>query len=170
MTTSATGERGGFTLIEILLALALIALLATIFIGGSSALIADQALSPDEQFWKACARARKEALDERKSVILSFDSKNRAFLLNDGDQQNELPLTGPDDLVVDFHPVQSDSSSSVLSGGTLVETEPLTSVTFYDDGTCTPFRVQIRSKGGAHMLSIDPWTCAPVLSKSDATP
>jgi prepilin-type N-terminal cleavage/methylation domain-containing protein len=169
MTTSATGDRGGFTLIEILLALALIALLATIFVGGSSALIADKTLSPDEQFWKACARARKEALDERKSVLLTFDTKARAFVLNDGSQQRQMPLTGPDDLTVDFHPVQSDSSSLVLIGGTVVETEPLAAVTFYDDGTCTPFRAQIRSKGAAHVLSIDPWTCAPVLTKADAT-
>jgi hypothetical protein len=44
------------------------------------------------------------------------------------------------------------------------------SVTFYDDGTCTPFRVQLRTNAGAHMLTIDPWTCAPVLTKSDAIP
>ncbi|MFZ1056073.1 MAG: hypothetical protein WAN79_10410, partial [Opitutaceae bacterium] len=64
----------------------------------------------------------------------------------------------------------SNSSSSILIGGIVVETEPLTSVTFYDDGTCTPFRAQIRTNGGAHLLSIDPWTCAPILAKTDATP
>jgi general secretion pathway protein H len=57
----------------------------------------------------------------------------------------------------------------VLIGGTVVETEPLAAVTFYNDGTCTPFRVQLRANGAAHILSIDPWTCAPVLSKSDAS-
>jgi general secretion pathway protein H len=169
MTTSATGEPGGFTLIEILLVLALIALLGTIFIGGSSALLADKAPSPDAQFWKACSEARGEALEEGKSVVFSFDGKTRSFMLNDGQATKELPLTGADETTIDFHPVQSDSSSSVLIGGTLVETEALASVTFYNDGTCTPFRAQVRSKAGAHMLSIDPWTCAPVLAKTDAT-
>ncbi len=170
MTTSATGERGGFTLVEILLVVALIALLATIFIGGSSALLSDKAPSPDAQFWKACSEARAEALDENRSVLMSFDGKARGFVLDDGAAKRELPLAGPDDLTVDFHPANSDTASSILVGGTLVETEALASVTFYDDGTCTPFRAQMRSKAGAHMLSIDPWTCAPELAKSDATP
>jgi prepilin-type N-terminal cleavage/methylation domain-containing protein len=168
MTTSETGEPGGFTLIEILLVLALIALLSTIFIGGSSALLADKGLSPDEQFWKACSEARKEALEDRRSVVLSVDPKTRAFVLNNGSEPKTLPIKGPEDLVIDFHPIASDSSSSVLSGGTLLESQALAAVTFYNDGTCTPFRAQIRSNAGAHMLSIDPWTCAPVLTKTDA--
>jgi len=170
MTTSATGERGGFTLIEILLALALIALLGTIFVSGTSSLLADRATSPDEQFWKACAQARKQALEEQHNVLLSFDPRARAFVISGGAQPKTLPIPGPDDLAIDFHPAQSDSSSSILIGGTLVETQPLAAATFYDDGTCTPFRVQIRTGAGAHMLSIDPWTCAPVLNKTDAAP
>jgi prepilin-type N-terminal cleavage/methylation domain-containing protein len=169
MTTSETGEPGGFTLIEILLALALVGLLSWIFIGGSTALLADQGKSPDEQFWAACAAARKQALEERQTVLLSYDLKARGFVLNDGSQKRTLPLKGPDDLVIDLHPVQSDSSSSTLIGGTLVETQPLAAASFYDDGTCTDFRAQVRTSGGAHMLSVDPWTCAPILTKSDAT-
>jgi general secretion pathway protein H len=167
MTTSETGDRGGFTLIEILLVVALIGLISWILIGGSTALMTDKE-SPDEQFWKATAAARKEALEEGRSVVLTYEGKIRGFVLNDGTQKKTIAVTGPDDLVIDFHPVQSDSSSTSLIGGTLVETEPLASATFYDDGTCTPFRAQLRSSGGAHVLSVDPWTCAPVLSKYDA--
>lgn len=170
MTTSATGEPGGFTLLEILLALALIALLGTIFVGGSSALLADKVSTPDEQFWKACAAARKEALENGRSVIMTYDSKGRGFALSDGTQRTEVPVSGPDDLFIDFHPSQTDSGSMVLVGGTLVETQPLAFVTFYEDGTCTPFRAQVRTNAGAHILSVDPWTCAPLLSKADATP
>lgn len=169
MTTSATGERG-FTLVEILLVLALIALFGWIFIGGSSAMMTDRSLSPDDQFWKACAAARKEALEEQHTVLLSFDAKAKGFVLNDGSSQAALAVAGPDDLVVDFHPAQSDSASLVLVGGTLVETQPILSVSFYSDGTCTPFRAQVRTNGAAHILSVDPWTCAPVLTKADATP
>jgi general secretion pathway protein H len=169
MTTSETGEPGGFTLIEILLALALVGLLGWIFIGGSAALLADQGLSPDDQFWKACGAARKEALNEQRVVLLTFDQKAPGFVLNDGTQKTVMPLAGSADAVIDFHPVQSDSSSSVLIGGTLVETQPLAAASFYSDGTCTAFRAQVRTKAGAHMLSVDPWTCAPVITKPDAT-
>jgi prepilin-type N-terminal cleavage/methylation domain-containing protein len=167
MTTSETGDRGGFTLIEILLVVALIGLISWILVGGSTALMTDKA-SPDDQFWKATAAARKEALEEGKSVVMTYEGKTKAFVLSDGSQTKTLPVTGADDLVIDFHPVKSDSSSMTLIGGTVVETEPLAAVTFYNDGTCTAFRVQLRSGGAAHILSVDPWTCAAVLSKSDA--
>ncbi len=170
--TSETGEPGGFTLIEVLLAIALVALLSWIFVGASAALLSDKGLSLDEQFWAACAAARKEALEERRSVLLTVETKDpkaRGYTLNDGAAKRSLPISGPEDLMIDFHPVQSDASSSSLIGGTLVETQPLAAATFYNDGTCTPFRAQVRTLGGAHILSVDPWTCAPVLSKSDAT-
>ena len=170
MTTSATGDRAGFTLLEILLVIALIALMGTIFIGGSQAMLTGKAMSLDDQFWRATSQARKTALEDRQSVIMAYDPKTRAFVLADALRKESLPVTGPDDLVIDFHPAQVQSGSEVLVGGTLVETQPMSSVTFYNDGTCTAFRVQIRADNAAHLLSIDPWTCAPVITRSDARP
>ncbi|HEY4990369.1 MAG TPA: prepilin-type N-terminal cleavage/methylation domain-containing protein [Opitutaceae bacterium] len=169
MTTSETGDPRGFTLVEILLAIALIGLLSWIFVGESTALLADKGSTPDEQFWKACGAARKEALEDQHAVLLSYDAKARGFVISDGDKSQTIPVSGPDDLLIDFHPVLSDSSSTVLIGGTLVETEPLAAATFYSDGTCTAFRAQVRANGAAHVLAIDPWTCAPILTKPDAT-
>jgi general secretion pathway protein H len=168
MTTSETGEAAGFTLLEILLALALIALLGTIFVGGSQAMLGGKSKTLDEQFWSICTRARKEALEDQKSVILSYDQKTRAYVLAEEAARVSVPVAGPDDMMIDFHPAQASSGAQTLVGGTLVETEAIPSVTFYNDGTCTPFRVQIRANNGAHILSIDPWTCAQVLHPSDA--
>jgi len=170
MTTSATGEAKAFTLIEILLALALVALLGTIFISGTNSLLAERAASPDEQFWSACAQARKQALEEQRTVVMSFDARSRSFVLADGAGQRALPVSGPEDLVIDFHSGQPGSGPSTLIGGVLVEAAPLAAVDFYGDGTCTPFRAQLRTGGGAHMLAVDPWTCAPVLTPTDAAP
>jgi prepilin-type N-terminal cleavage/methylation domain-containing protein len=169
MARSETGERGGFTLIEVLLALALVGLLSWIFVGGSTAILANKNASPDDQFWKAVAQARKQALVEQRSIVLTYDEKAKSFVMSDGANQHSVPVAGPDDLVIDFHPVQTDSSSSTLIGGTLIDSEVLNSATFYSDGTCTPFSVQFRVGGAAHLLTLDPWTCAQVIVKPDAS-
>jgi prepilin-type N-terminal cleavage/methylation domain-containing protein len=170
MTTSETGDSAGFTLLEVLLVLALIGLMGTIFIGGSQALLTDKGKSLDEQFWQVCAQARKMALEDRQNVLLSYDPKVKGFLLADAETRTGVPVTGPDDTMVDFHPAQAESGSQVLVAGTLVETNAMGYVTFYNDGTCTPFRVQIRANNDAHLLAVDPWTCAPILSQGDARP
>ena len=164
--TSATGDTRAFTLLEILLALALIALLATVFIGGSSALIADKPLSPDDVFWKVAQQARKTALSGTHDVTVSFDAKAGALSVDDTVTPQSVPLNGPPDLAVDFLSTQKDASLSLV-GGVAIQTATLPFVTFYTDGTCSPFKVQFRSKAGAHVLAIDPWTCAPVLVPPD---
>jgi len=158
--------RAGFTLLEILLTLALIALLAAALIGGSSALIAERAPSANDVFWTAVRAARKSALNTRQEIGLRFDEKTKAFVLSADDPAlgRTFPIPGaPADLAVDFLAAQR-TGGSILLGGTVVETEPLTGgVTFFSDGTCSAFRLQIRLNGGASIIAIDPWTCAPVI-------
>ncbi|MEO5961508.1 MAG: hypothetical protein ABIZ49_08460, partial [Opitutaceae bacterium] len=49
--------------------------------------------------------------------------------------------------------------------GVVVETQRSKfNVTFYPDGTCTPFRLQIARANGVEIIAIDPWTCAPILN------
>jgi general secretion pathway protein H len=166
MTTSATGDRRAFTLLEILLALALIALLATLFIGGSAALVADKPLTPDDVFWKVSQLARKAALTGTNDVVVTFDKKAIAFVIDDTVSPVTVPIANQPDIAVDFISTQK-SQSEILLAGVAVETQTLPYVTFYTDGTCSPFKVQFRNKAGAHVLAIDPWTCAPVLPAQD---
>lgn len=71
-------------------------------------------------------------------------------------------------VVCDFLTTQK-GNSTILVGGALMETATLASVTFYGDGTCTPFRAQLRAGGSEPLvLDIDPWTCAQVLVKEEA--
>ena len=157
----------GFTLLEMLLALALIALLAGALIGGSSALLADKPVSVDDVFWNTVQAARKSALNTQQDMALRYDEKTKSFQLTapDGSAVGAFPLTNPpSDLAVEFLSMQR-TGGLILLGGSIVETEPLTGgVTFYADGTCTAFRLQIRANGGAHILAIDPWTCSPVIT------
>jgi len=164
---------GGFTLLEMLLTLALIALLAGALIGGSSALLAEKPPSADDVFWSTVRAARKAALNTERDLNLRYDEKTKAFQLTspDGNVQS-FPIfsSGPAaDLIVEFLAAQK-TGGSILLGGTVVETEPLSGgVAFYADGTCSPFRLQIRVNGGAHIIAIDPWTCSPVLPPPKTT-
>lgn len=161
----------GFTILELLLALAIIALIGTVLIGGSAQLLNNRPVSADEVFWKAVQEGRKEALKTGLTVRLTFADdrdKGRQFILTDdnGTQAFTVPAANGDDLAVSFLVAQK-GGNAVLSGGMLIETQIVPSVVFYSDGTCTAFRAQFQRNGGVHLLSIDPWTCAPVLTPPD---
>lgn len=161
----------GFTLLEILLALAIIALLASVLIGGSATLLNDRSVTPTEVFWKTVQECRKTALKTGQDVRLSFEPKEKKFILSDAagidSATQEFPIPPPnDDLSFTFLTTQK-GASMILLGGVAVETQTVTYVTFYSDGTCSPFRGQIQRNGGVTALGIDPWTCAAVLTPAD---
>jgi prepilin-type N-terminal cleavage/methylation domain-containing protein len=159
----------GFTLLEILLAIALMALLAGVLVTGGANLLSEKPATPEAVFWKAVQQSRTAALTVEREVRLSFDAKTMAFVFDDGAAAQSLPVPLVRELTVDFLSSQP-GQSSILVGGELVDTQTLPAVTFYPDGTCTAFRLQIRAGGAAHVLNIDPWTCAPVLPRTEATP
>jgi prepilin-type N-terminal cleavage/methylation domain-containing protein len=161
----------GFTLLEILLVMLIIALLGTVIIGASSALLKNRAVTPSEVFWSAVQEARKTALKGGKDVRFTFDAKEKKFVLSDATNADapgkDFPIPGAgDDLILTFLTTQK-GASSILIGGVLVETQKIDAVTFYSDGTCTPFRLQIQKSGDATVLGVDPWTCAAVLPPGD---
>ena len=173
-----------FTLLEVLLSIAIIALLATVLVGGSARLLNEQPASPHDVFWRAVREARKTALKTEHEIRLKFDKDKRQFLLIDGFAPATLALDGftreetslkqfsipsvTGDLMVDFLPAGTKGGGNViLVGGVLIESQPIPFVTFYSDGTCTAFRAQFVREGSASTLAIDPWTCAPVLTVND---
>ena len=180
--------RAAFTLLEILISLALIALLIAATISVSPR--GDSALTTDEVFWKALTEARKQALTTQQDIRLGFDPKAKAFVIgaNLGAQTDAnasppagtgadkevssvgatetFPVQFADKLTVDFLPA-TKSNSSMLLAGEVIETNAKPYVTLYSDGTCTPFRVQFHSSGAARIIAIDPWACAEVLEEKN---
>ena len=162
-------NRRAFTLLEILLAIALMGLIAAVLVTGGANLLSDKPATPEAVFWAAVQQSRKTALTAEHEVRLAYDAKTQAFLVDDGATKQPLPVPPTKDLTVDFLAAQA-GQSSVLIGGELVDTKTIPAVSFYPDGTCSPFRVQFRAGGAAKVLSIDPWTCAPVLAKGETAP
>lgn len=162
------GAARGFTLLEILLALAVIGLLAAALTTVSWHLLGDNAKTPEDTFWDASREARKIALKNERETHLSYDEKGKQFAVTDGTTSKTFPLPPIRGLTVDFL-AAAQGRSSVLIGGQLVDTRTIPSVSFYSDGTCQPFRVQFRSGGPAHVIAIDPWTCAEVMKADENT-
>lgn len=161
----------GFTLLEILLALAIIALLASVLVGGSAALLNDRTATPTEVFWKTVQACRKTALKTGQDVRLGFEPKEKKIhsLRRFRDRRHHPRVSDPPTqrrprLHVSHH---AKGASMILLGGVAVETQTVSFVTFYSDGTCSPFRGQIQKNGAVTTLGIDPWTCAAVLTPAD---
>lgn len=173
----------GFTLLEVLLSLAIIALLGGVLIGGAAHLLNEQPVTSEDVFWRAVQESRKAALKSQHDIRLKFDSRNKEFVLIDGLAPSVLAADGftreetpikvfpvhPNfaaDLTVEFlAPVKG--GNMILVGGVLIEGQSIPYVTFYSDGTCSAFRAQFMRAGSANVLSVDPWTCAAMLPAVD---
>ncbi len=173
----------GFTLLEVLLSIAIIALVASVLVGGAAHMISDQPVTSHEVFWKAVREARKAALKAEHDIRLKFDRDKKQFYLIDGLAPSTADETGTPqevriktfpttasragELTVEFLGPSAKGAHTILLGGLLLESKSISYVTFYSDGTCMPFRAQFARGGSSSILSIDPWTCAPILPPPD---
>jgi type II secretion system protein H len=157
-------RRHGFTLVEVLLVLAIMALFATLFIPGVNAILREMdARGPEQIVSETILTARGAALESGRTVALRYDADGRRFLT---DEKTDLP--GPLPATVKLELLPPETGATVLLGGQLVETDALHRIRFFPDGTCDPFRVRLQQ--GAEpprLLLADPWTCAlsPVAPK-----
>lgn len=173
----------GFTLLEVLLSLAIIALLGGVLIAGGAHLLTERPTTPHEVFWQAVQEARKAALKSGHDVRMKYDREKRLFILLDGLAPTRLAADGftREEMPLKIFPVMAGQESeleisflsaakggqTILLGGLLVESQPLGFVTFYSDGTCSPFRAQFMRNAAVSTYAIDPWTCAPVPTPAD---
>ena len=149
---------GGFTLLEMVVVLALFGLISTVLITGSGALL--RTVSQDDvenTALSAIASARHGAVLAGRTLELRIDDQARTLDWGDG----RAPLTGAGGVRL-LPPVKT---SAVLIGGQAVEA-PLARVRFYADGTCDPFRLEITRDKNTQLLTIDPWTCTVLAPKA----
>lgn len=162
-------SKRAFTLLEVLLVLALIGLLAGVLVTGGARLLSSEPQTPEEVFWAAVQEARTAALKTETEVALEFSSdqeRGKAFMLLTPSGPKSFPVPAAGDLEVTFLSA-AKGGNLVMVGGTVLETSEVKTVSFYPDGTCSPFRVQFFGRGETRTIGIDPWTCAPVLRTAE---
>jgi type II secretory pathway pseudopilin PulG len=154
-----------FTVLEILVTLALIGLLSAFVVGGVTSLLRDKPVTGEEVLRVAISRSRRYAVENLREVRLSYLAKDKTFKASSLDGLRSFPVEFKGELAIDFLPQQKENS--ILLGGQAQEIGSLPFVTFYPDGGCSPFRAQIRTGGPVRTIAIDPWTCAPMLEEKE---
>ena len=152
-----------FTLLEILLVLALVGLLGALLTVSIARVVSDDHAAPEDVFWQACRSAQKLASLSERETSLSFDAKEKKLVWSNGLETEEAPFDpASGEVSVQFLQAQR-GGSLILIAGQVVETQEVPRVMFYPDGTCTAFRVQFRVGTNSWQVAIDPWTCVPML-------
>ena len=155
-------DRRAFTLLEVVLAIALLGLVGSLFISGGSDLFRARERTATDVFWQAVQAARLQAVQEDMTVLLRFDEKKLRLIWNSVASAHELDWPGKN---LEFLPVEENDT--ILLGGQLAGTGRLAVVRFHADGGVDRFRAQLTDAAGQIIrLDLDPWTCAPVLHSS----
>jgi type II secretory pathway pseudopilin PulG len=169
MMISATGNRrGGFTILEILLVLLVLAGISTLFVANVDYIFRQQEeVSVENAFWEASREARLYAQLNRRPVTVRFDLEESAFLLESGGERvRAFPAASEtsDGRTIQVEFVQERARNElVLVRGQLVDTRPIEQVVFYPDGSSTQFWIEVAVGGDRRQIRVDPWTGAEML-------
>lgn len=168
MDAQRSRRSAGFTLIEVILTVALIAMLGTMFVVNIGSLLRRSELETLQvEFWRAVDDARVNAVFRQTAYYLTYDEKARAFVVDSGADKRRFEVDtaglGRDvEIEVAFQEVAPENSY-VLIRGELVTTRDIDHVGFFPDGTCSPFTVSLRIDDFESRFQIDPWTGAQLV-------
>jgi prepilin-type N-terminal cleavage/methylation domain-containing protein len=163
---------GGFSMVEILLVIALIGILASIFVINFDTLLRQNETDSLEQaFWTASSEARNRAMFERRAQDLRYDPESQAYLIGAGENVKRYAVetsSWSDETQVEvlFKQRLSDDSYRLI-GGKLITLREAPIIRFFPDGTCMPFILEIRVDENLRSIEVDPWSGAELLASED---
>ena len=163
-------KSAGFSLIEILLVLALVAILLGIVSGNASAFIlGTNAEPPDRVLKRAALDALYFSSEQKEETFLSWFEENATFLIKDKNgvvlqnhsifEQLDDEIRKDDNLMpkVVFYAVPPNEG---IEGGASSQSEDELYLPFvrFHSGCSTPFRAQIEFRGEEEELKFDPFS------------
>ena len=151
-------RRAGFTLVEVLLVLALMALLSGVLIVGGANLLDGGKDDPEAALLAVLQKVRREAVERDVVIELRIEGDGETFIWGDRPEQ---AVTLPVSENVRARLLAPTSLGAVLIGGE-AEERPLPRLRIYPDGTCDIARLEVRRNGARRLHDIDPMTCAPL--------
>ncbi len=156
--------RGGFTLLEVLLALGLATLVAGLWVAGAAGVLrSGQASDPEDALLALLQRTRREAVTRGRPVDLIPLDDDRTFTWGPGPDETAVL---PEIAEVRVRLVEPDGSGLALLGG-VPEARPLARYRIHPDGTGDPARLEIQRNGRVRMVDLDPLTCSPLPGATD---
>lgn len=157
MREASPGDRG-FTLLEILLVLTLIALLGSVLIGGAASLLkANNEQDPESALLSLLQKVRAEAVEANTIITLVQLPEQRGFLWG-ADGVETLPAREGGPRARLLRP--EFAGASLIAGQ--MEERLLERMRFYPDGSCDAARLEVRRGDNRRVFSIDPWTASPL--------
>lgn len=153
---------GGFTLVEVILVLALLVLIIAVLLPAAGSLLRGaRGETAEETALAVLQDARRQAVLSGREVALRYAPAEHALVWTDGVQDGRRVFEDGNVTVEFLRP----GGGAILLGGQLVEADPVDEMKFYADGSCELIRLQLRPADAApRVIPIDPWTCAPVLA------
>lgn len=161
----------GFTLIEVILTVSLIALLASLFVVNIVSLLRDGELETlENEYWRAVDAARTGAVFTQQPHFIEWDERGKAFVVRNADETRRFDVDTSNfgDLAIDirFEEVAPENSY-VLIRGQLVSKREIAQVGFYPDGTCSPYIVSMKIADFETQFQMDPWTGVQLVNPDD---
>ncbi|EDY85242.1 general secretion pathway protein H [Verrucomicrobiia bacterium DG1235] len=164
-------SRKGFTLVEMLLAIALVAMLGSVFVLNVGTLLRDGELETlEKEYWRAVETARMGAVFKQQPHFIEWDGKGRQFLVRSAGsvESFEIDTESMGDVEVEvFFEEIAPENSYVLIGGELVSKREIATVGFFPDGTCSPYTVSLKIAGFETHFQMDPWTGVQLVNPNE---